>query len=162
MAAVFRIKFLRLVAGLARLTHEDGRAEELALDALVVALERRPGVLEHQRGARPCMSRSMTAGSVLSPRISRWLAPRADGGVVVAINNRDDTARVVYLDVDGAVEADRDMAASVHGLAVDPQGRAVISGSFNGRGEHPEVHRPGVPISRRFHDPAPRETDDGG
>ena len=42
IAAVFRIEFPRLVAGLARLTHEVGRAEELAQDALVVALERWP------------------------------------------------------------------------------------------------------------------------
>jgi len=40
IAAVFRIEFPRLVAGLARLTREVGRAEELAQDALVVALER--------------------------------------------------------------------------------------------------------------------------
>lgn len=40
--AVFRIEFPRLVAGLARLTREVGRAEELAQDALVVALERWP------------------------------------------------------------------------------------------------------------------------
>ena len=33
---------LRLVAGLARLTRDVGRAEELAQDALVVALERWP------------------------------------------------------------------------------------------------------------------------
>lgn len=42
IAAVFRIEFPRLVAGLARLTREIGRAEELAQDALVVALERWP------------------------------------------------------------------------------------------------------------------------
>jgi len=42
IAAVFRIEFPRLVAGLARLTREVGRAEELAQDALVVALERWP------------------------------------------------------------------------------------------------------------------------
>jgi predicted RNA polymerase sigma factor len=49
IAAVFRIEFPRLVAALARLTREVGRAEEVAQDALVVALERwptprRPGV----------------------------------------------------------------------------------------------------------------------
>ena len=42
IAAVFRIEFPRLVAGLVRLTREVGRAEELAQDALVVALERWP------------------------------------------------------------------------------------------------------------------------
>ena len=42
IAAVFRIEFPRLVAGLARLTREVGQAEELAQDALVVALERWP------------------------------------------------------------------------------------------------------------------------
>jgi RNA polymerase sigma factor (sigma-70 family) len=40
--AVFRIEFPRLVAGLARVTRDVGRAEELAQDALVVALERWP------------------------------------------------------------------------------------------------------------------------
>jgi RNA polymerase sigma-70 factor, ECF subfamily len=40
--AVFRIEFPRLVAALARLTQDVGRAEELAQDALVVALERWP------------------------------------------------------------------------------------------------------------------------
>jgi RNA polymerase sigma factor (sigma-70 family) len=40
IAAVFRIEFPRLVAVLARLTRDVGRAEELAQDALVVALER--------------------------------------------------------------------------------------------------------------------------
>jgi RNA polymerase sigma factor (sigma-70 family) len=40
--AVFRIAFPRLVAGLARLTRDVGRAEELAQDAMVVALERWP------------------------------------------------------------------------------------------------------------------------
>lgn len=42
IAAVFRVEFPRLVAALARLTREVGRAEELAQDALVVALERWP------------------------------------------------------------------------------------------------------------------------
>jgi predicted RNA polymerase sigma factor len=42
IAAVFRIEFPRLVAALARLTREVGRAEELAQDALVAALERWP------------------------------------------------------------------------------------------------------------------------
>jgi RNA polymerase sigma factor (sigma-70 family) len=42
IAAVFRIELPRLVAGLARLTRDVGRAEELAQDALVVALERWP------------------------------------------------------------------------------------------------------------------------
>jgi predicted RNA polymerase sigma factor len=42
IAAVFHIEFPRLVAGLARLTRDVGRAEELAQDALVVALERWP------------------------------------------------------------------------------------------------------------------------
>ena len=42
IAAVFRIEFPRLVAALARLTRDVGRAEELAQDALVVALERWP------------------------------------------------------------------------------------------------------------------------
>jgi RNA polymerase sigma factor (sigma-70 family) len=42
IAAVFRIAFPRLVAGLARLTRDVGRAEELAQDALVIALERWP------------------------------------------------------------------------------------------------------------------------
>ncbi|MBX3161070.1 MAG: RNA polymerase subunit sigma-24 [Deltaproteobacteria bacterium] len=40
--AVFRIEFPRLVAALARVTRDVGRAEELAQDALVVALERWP------------------------------------------------------------------------------------------------------------------------
>ncbi len=40
--AVFRIEFPRLVAGLSRITRDVGRAEELAADALVVALERWP------------------------------------------------------------------------------------------------------------------------
>ena len=39
---MFRIEFPHLVAALARLTREVGRAEELAQDALVVALERWP------------------------------------------------------------------------------------------------------------------------
>jgi RNA polymerase sigma-70 factor (ECF subfamily) len=42
IAAVIRIEFPRLVAGLARFTREVGRAEELAQDALVAALERWP------------------------------------------------------------------------------------------------------------------------
>ncbi|HSR99288.1 MAG TPA: RNA polymerase sigma factor [Kofleriaceae bacterium] len=47
--AVFRIEFPRLVAGLARVTRDVGRAEELAQDALVIALERWPtdGVPDH-------------------------------------------------------------------------------------------------------------------
>jgi predicted RNA polymerase sigma factor len=40
--AVFCIEFPRLVAGLARVARDVGRAEELAQDALVVALERWP------------------------------------------------------------------------------------------------------------------------
>ncbi len=39
---MFRIELPRLVAGLARLTRDVGRAEELAQDAMVVALERWP------------------------------------------------------------------------------------------------------------------------
>ena len=42
IAAVFRIEFPRLVGGLARVTRDVGRAEELAQDALVIALERWP------------------------------------------------------------------------------------------------------------------------
>jgi RNA polymerase sigma factor (sigma-70 family) len=40
--AIFRIESARLIAGLARLMRDVGRAEELAQDALVVALERWP------------------------------------------------------------------------------------------------------------------------
>jgi RNA polymerase sigma factor (sigma-70 family) len=40
--AVFRIESARLIAGLARLVRDVGRAEELAQDALAVALERWP------------------------------------------------------------------------------------------------------------------------
>jgi DNA-directed RNA polymerase specialized sigma24 family protein len=40
LEAVFRIEFPRRVAGLARVMRDVGRAEELAQDALVVALER--------------------------------------------------------------------------------------------------------------------------
>lgn len=40
--AVFRIESARLIAGLARMTRDVGLAEELAQDALVVALERWP------------------------------------------------------------------------------------------------------------------------
>jgi RNA polymerase sigma factor (sigma-70 family) len=40
---VFRIERARLIAGLARLVHDVGRAEELAQDALVVALAEWPG-----------------------------------------------------------------------------------------------------------------------
>ncbi len=41
--AVWRIEAPRLIAGLARMLRDVGRAEELAQDALVVALERWPG-----------------------------------------------------------------------------------------------------------------------
>jgi RNA polymerase sigma factor (sigma-70 family) len=41
--AIYRIESARLIAGLARLVRDVGRAEELAQDALVVALERWPG-----------------------------------------------------------------------------------------------------------------------
>ena len=40
--AIYRIESARLIAGLARLVRDVGRAEELAQDALVVALERWP------------------------------------------------------------------------------------------------------------------------
>src|SRR6185436_13622928 len=41
--AVWRIESPRLIAGLARMLRDVGLAEELAQDALVVALERWPG-----------------------------------------------------------------------------------------------------------------------
>ena len=41
--AVWRIESARLIAGLARIVRDVGVAEELAQDALVVALERWPG-----------------------------------------------------------------------------------------------------------------------
>ncbi|HEY4007256.1 MAG TPA: RNA polymerase sigma factor [Pseudonocardia sp.] len=41
--AVWRIEAARLIAGLARLVHDVGQAEELAQDALVAALEQWPG-----------------------------------------------------------------------------------------------------------------------
>src|SRR3954465_13050641 len=41
--AVFRIESARLIAGLTRLVHDIGLAEELAQDALVAALEQWPG-----------------------------------------------------------------------------------------------------------------------
>jgi RNA polymerase sigma-70 factor (ECF subfamily) len=37
--AVWRIEAARLIAGLVRLVHDVGRAEDLAQDALVAALE---------------------------------------------------------------------------------------------------------------------------
>ncbi|HTI34562.1 MAG TPA: sigma factor, partial [Miltoncostaea sp.] len=40
--AVWRIESPRLIAGLARMTGDVGRAEDLAQDALVVALEKWP------------------------------------------------------------------------------------------------------------------------
>src|SRR5437899_1148258 len=40
--AVWRIESARLIAGLARIVRDVGRAEELAQDALVTALERCP------------------------------------------------------------------------------------------------------------------------
>ena len=40
--AVWRIEAARLIAGLARLVHDVGRAEDLAQDALVAALEQWP------------------------------------------------------------------------------------------------------------------------
>ena len=40
--AVFRIESARLIGGLARIVRDVGLAEELAQDALVVALERWP------------------------------------------------------------------------------------------------------------------------
>src|SRR6478736_7086021 len=40
--AVFRIESPKLIAGLARIVRDVGRAEELAQDALVIALERWP------------------------------------------------------------------------------------------------------------------------
>lgn len=40
--AVFRIESARLVAGLARIVRDVGLAEELAQDALVIALEQWP------------------------------------------------------------------------------------------------------------------------
>src|SRR6476469_4336391 len=40
--AVWRIESARLIAGLARVTQDLGRAEELAQDALVIALEQWP------------------------------------------------------------------------------------------------------------------------
>ncbi|HZZ56000.1 MAG TPA: sigma factor, partial [Trebonia sp.] len=40
--AVWRIESARLIAGLARLTGDVGRAEDLAQDALVAALEQWP------------------------------------------------------------------------------------------------------------------------
>ncbi|MEY4512830.1 MAG: hypothetical protein RLZZ450_4952, partial [Pseudomonadota bacterium] len=42
IAAVWRIESARLIAGLARLVRDVGLAEELAQDALVLALERWP------------------------------------------------------------------------------------------------------------------------
>src|SRR5215204_1115672 len=41
--AVWRIESARVIAGLARLVHDVGLAEELAQDALVAALEQWPG-----------------------------------------------------------------------------------------------------------------------
>ncbi|WP_436532867.1 sigma factor [Actinoplanes sp. HUAS TT8] len=42
LEAVWRIEYARLVAGLARLVHDIGLAEELAQDTLVIALEQWP------------------------------------------------------------------------------------------------------------------------
>ena len=51
--AVWRIERPRLIAGLARLVRDVGLAEELAQDALVVALEQLAGVgRARQPGAR--------------------------------------------------------------------------------------------------------------
>src|SRR5947209_20152050 len=41
---VFRIEQARLIAGLTRMTRDVGQAEELAQDALVVALEKWPAI----------------------------------------------------------------------------------------------------------------------
>ena len=42
IAAIFRIELPKLVARLARVVRDVGRAEELAQDAMVIALERWP------------------------------------------------------------------------------------------------------------------------
>ncbi len=47
--AVWRIESARIIAGLARIVHDVGLAEELAQDALVIALEQWPvaGIPDH-------------------------------------------------------------------------------------------------------------------
>ena len=66
--AVWRIESPRLIAGLARITGDVGAAEELAQDALVIALEQWPV----QR--RPGRARRLADGDGEAPRRSTWSA----------------------------------------------------------------------------------------
>ena len=71
--AVWRIESARLIAGLARMTGDVGIAEDLAQDALVVALEQWP------RGGRSRQPRRLADDDGEEPR-DRPAAARRDGG----------------------------------------------------------------------------------
>jgi RNA polymerase sigma-70 factor (ECF subfamily) len=84
--AVWKIESTRLIAAIARVTHDIGVAEELAQDALVTALELRPeeGIPENpgawlmtaaKRRAIDSPNTSSTTSRLLAHRLSVISAP---------------------------------------------------------------------------------------
>lgn len=144
IAAVFRIEFPRLVAGLARLTRDVGRAEELAQDALVVALERwpkdgvpdRPGawlMTTAKRRALDAVRHARTADAEQA-RLERDLdaGPRDVAGELAdALDDdiRDDLLRLVFTACHPVLPTEARVALTlrlVGGLATSEIARAYL------------------------------------
>jgi RNA polymerase sigma factor (sigma-70 family) len=140
--AVFRIEFPRLVAGLARTAGDVGRAEELASDALVAALERWPhdGVpenpgawlmttakrkaIDHARHARIAEAKhEQLAHGVAARDVASELAARLDDEV------GDDLLRLVFVACHPILSTDARVALTlrlVGGLATSEIARAFV------------------------------------
>src|SRR3954451_18124702 len=97
--AVFRIESARLIAGLTRLVRDVGLAEELAQDALVVALERWPEVgVPDNPGAWLMATAKHRAIDLLR---KRTLHERKEGEIAREIEARHESAES---DLDAAID----------------------------------------------------------
>jgi RNA polymerase sigma factor (sigma-70 family) len=143
-AAVWKMESARVIAGLARIVRDVGVAEELAQDALVIALERWPVSGIPEKPAAWLMTAARNRAIDLMRRralharkedeIAREIegrfednAPDADGGLDDAIG--DDVLRLIFTACHPVLPADARIALTLRmlgGLSTDEIARAFL------------------------------------
>jgi RNA polymerase sigma factor (sigma-70 family) len=144
IAAVWKMESARVIAGLARIVRDVGVAEELAQDALVIALERWPVSGIPEKPAAWLMTAARNRAIDLMRRralharkedeIAREIegrfednAPDADGGLDDAIG--DDVLRLIFTACHPVLPADARIALTLRmlgGLSTDEIARAFL------------------------------------
>ncbi len=142
--AVWRIEQAKLIAGLARFTRDVGMAEELAQDALVVALEtwpksgvpEKPGAWLMAIAKRRCcrsvpphracrIASTKRSGAIYKPR--NWRSPDFDAALDDDIN--DDLLRLIFTACHPVLSIEAQVALTLRllgGLTTDEIARAFL------------------------------------